>query len=64
MQFPKGQKPYMPVVIGLIEKLQPGTILDVGAGGGWLGKLLGKRHVVDAIDWLDCPPPGTLPPGL
>jgi SAM-dependent methyltransferase len=52
-------KPYMPVVAQIINKSKPKSILDVGAGNGWLlSQIDYSVEKIDAIDWIASERPG------
>lgn len=46
-------KPYMPVVIELLNKIKPKSILDAPSGGGWLPSLLETNAVIDGVDLFE-----------
>lgn len=48
-------KTYKPVVVRLINQLQPKSLLDIGAGDGWLARELDSSPILDAIDWVRQP---------
>lgn len=51
-------KPYRPVVIKILNKVKPKTILDVPSGSGWLNSLLSYKPEIDGIDLFEKKPQG------
>jgi len=49
---------YKPVVAALLNEQRPRTILDIGAGDGWLRQRLDYSPEIDAADWSGQPLPG------
>lgn len=49
---------YKPVVAALLNERRPQTILDIGAGDGWLRQWLDYSPDTDGVDWNGQPLPG------
>ena len=45
-------KPYMPIVVEILNKQAPSTILDAPSGEGWLWTMLKFDTKIDDIDFF------------
>ncbi len=46
-------KPYMPIVVEILNKQAPSTILDAPSGEGWLWTMLKFDTKIDGIDFFE-----------
>jgi len=46
-------KPYMPIVVEILNKQAPSTILDAPSGEGWLQTMLKFDTKIDGIDFFE-----------
>ena len=51
-------KPYMPIVVEILNKQAPSTILDAPSGEGWLQTMLKFDTKIDGIDFFENKPNG------
>jgi SAM-dependent methyltransferase len=51
-------KPYMSVVVDILNEIKPHSVLDVPSGSGCLQPMLHFEHSMDGIDLFEKKPPG------